>query len=582
MGCTQSRPDSGENAMDLFLQLPRIVHKTLCREWLYRREAVRAEKEFRTHRGGTLFQEQKIQYVFQPYLAQTAAAYAVLSANADQVIQIVAINPKWFFRKVPFVRGPDDETVYEDVSAADLIVFLCDAVMQQRLIASLNDMSARKRALFIRLWDDFAETQWQKQGGPDVMSVDRDPGGLNFKQFLQFYHTESISSGTVYLSYPLIQNPDALIYFRNPQGKVTWYRVEIETHARWQVTIDPEALAEHAEEYALLLDRMEEMKPMSARRSSDAEWLLFQQIMRYGDEKKPVTLWREGVRYTRLEIPSACIFASFTRQEFLELRYIFWIPKDRLIRYVTENNYQTTRFNLVEIAVLQKYWPASLMHLKKQIRFPDARPVAYQDTVYDFNRYFNAYSKCLLYRGYYPEWSIFWHSTYRLHERIANAIFRHYLGRVQKEVSWLLQSLCEPLQLFDPQNTLGNEFPVQRTFELEGENKPVVYSRKTGKFMNHFGTKLTLFKGAGLKAEAAGNIRALEDRGTQAVLTADLVSLSDQIFNAKKITANFDPVFFPEEAVNKEAVNKKAVNKDAVNEEAVNNESVDDAPKKKA
>ena len=154
--------------------------------------------------------------------------------------------------------------------------------------------------------------------------------------------------------------------------------------------------------------------------------------------------------------------------------------------------------------------------------------IRYRDTRYDFNRYTNAYRKCI---GLYAQ---------RLWLE-GDRIWQRELGHVQKEVMWLLQRYCEENRPFYPLSIHYKSEPFRRGFKFEnwvGGNGRVddIYNANTGDFYVGFGSNFGLYKaldessgaprerGGAAAVDLAAVTRLVEDAKTNVVelLNSDL------------------------------------------------------------
>jgi hypothetical protein len=112
--------------------------------------------------------------------------------------------------------------------------------------------------------------------------------------------------------------------------------------------------------------------------------------------------------------------------------------------------------------------------------------IRYRDTRYDFNRYTNAYRKCI---GLYAQQR--WNEGDRVWQR--------ELGHVQKEVMWLLQRYCEEDCPFYPLSIHYKSEPFRRGFKFKnwvgrGGRMDDIYNANTGDFCEGFGANFGLYK----------------------------------------------------------------------------------------
>lgn len=113
--------------------------------------------------------------------------------------------------------------------------------------------------------------------------------------------------------------------------------------------------------------------------------------------------------------------------------------------------------------------------------------IRYRDTRHDFNRYTNAYRKCI-----------------RLYEQHlfddADRVWQRELGHAQKEVMWLLQRYCEENRPFHPLSVHYKTEPFRRGFKFKNWAGATgrlddIYVANTGVFYVGFGSNFGLYKG---------------------------------------------------------------------------------------
>ena len=110
------------------------------------------------------------------------------------------------------------------------------------------------------------------------------------------------------------------------------------------------------------------------------------------------------------------------------------------------------------------------------------------DTHHDFNRLTNAYLKCIrLYKAVHSAWNPEREKTLIIE---GDSVWRAELGRIQKEVIWLLQRFCESNRRFSHLPNNFNSSPFRRGFLIhywQTREFEWLFDVTTGEFSKDFG-----------------------------------------------------------------------------------------------
>jgi hypothetical protein len=220
--------------------------------------------------------------MFQPVLDEAKIASpllrAVVKSDVNTIIQLVEATPASVFLKGEIRDGA---AVFYNVSAYQLMIFLSKQEMLTQVMAlvppTVNiSTNSGVNELEKKAWMEKQAAQL-RQGGADLVKLDRDPTTIPFQAII----SQNGSS--------LIENPNAIIYYKDAEDQAHWYIANRDTQT--VVRIEPKANSPVAQ---TTLDSLEqEMNFMSnntARRSSDHEHAIIKQTMGYG-------LTRNGIQY---------------------------------------------------------------------------------------------------------------------------------------------------------------------------------------------------------------------------------------------------------------------------------------------
>lgn len=221
--------------------------------------------------------------IFQPIANELKALRAVAHGSEATLINLIKQTtekyPELLFKKGPIVdpRG----RFIPSISPYQLIIFLCDEVMKNKIVSLIPKKMEFKR-----------EQQYKElgSGGADLIKLDKNPELIKDIQTVRELKTTFDSNGEQKpVTFSLLENPDGIIFYQDEQDKVHFYYVNQNT--KELKCLKPEALTGAAQ---LALDTFiasfTTMEPNSGRRSSDAEHQLIQHTMN-------LKLYREGIRY---------------------------------------------------------------------------------------------------------------------------------------------------------------------------------------------------------------------------------------------------------------------------------------------
>ncbi len=233
--------------------------------------------------------------MFQPILNEAKLARpllkAVVEGNLEQLINLVQDNPLLLFKKGQ-IKDPSGQVFYH-VSAYEMIKYVCDNGMLAKVMPLVPDEIRDEGGVL--LCDLKAIQKKQEQslhyGGADLVKLSFDPANLvDFDLILQY--TEESPEAT----FSLMENPEAILYYKDYNGKSHWYYANQETR-----TIDPiQPQPKTKEETELFIDlkkSLDAMENNSARRSNDAEHDIIAKTMNTRLVRNGIQYERDGKRY---------------------------------------------------------------------------------------------------------------------------------------------------------------------------------------------------------------------------------------------------------------------------------------------
>lgn len=210
------------------------------------------------------------------------ALMCVVRGDIQTLMSIIKCKPAVFFLKGQ-VFAPRGQ-VYYNVSPFQLINFLCDDDMKLQIMQLIpKSMQSIRQAQYAEI----------EGGGADLVKLDRDPLQLakqNFNQLKEYNTQVEAWEGSVSVTFPLLENTDGILYYKDSSNNVRFYYANQDTLA-----IELIKPMIHSEEERMLFDEFkatfEHMENNSSRRSSDAEHQLITQTMQHH-------LKRQGIRFS--------------------------------------------------------------------------------------------------------------------------------------------------------------------------------------------------------------------------------------------------------------------------------------------
>jgi hypothetical protein len=230
--------------------------------------------------------------LFKPSLAVkmgNKARACVVQGNLDTLIRISQAIPEALFQKGGIIdpRG----RIFYDASAFQLIHFLCDVKMKNRLTRFIpNKFNHQRRQQIAELGS----------GGADLVKLARNPLSVSsngFEGFTEFKQTFTLDNGKQReVSFPLLENIDGIIYYQDKHNDVHFYYVNRLTQDI--IPLEPNI---HSEEDQKSLTTFKAsfatMEMNSARRSSDREHQLITQLFQRTLHRQGLHYQHHGVRY---------------------------------------------------------------------------------------------------------------------------------------------------------------------------------------------------------------------------------------------------------------------------------------------
>lgn len=229
--------------------------------------------------------------------SQRTANYLVLTGRPEDLILLLEKDPMMFFKKHEQIKDAAGQVFY-DVSPADLISFICDDDMQMQVSVFAKSLPPDAREAFFAKWQEHVALRGR--GGADLVMVsgDQEP---QYASICGVSHTVNRWDETMTTQRSLLKNPDGVICWESRDEKLHWYYANHETQTLEPIDIPLALLETHQEEYDAFSLRMRMIGPfmgtLMARRSSNQEHALIEEIMRHKKSQKPIHLHREGIRY---------------------------------------------------------------------------------------------------------------------------------------------------------------------------------------------------------------------------------------------------------------------------------------------
>ena len=183
------------------------------------------------------------------------------------------------------------EVTYYDVSAYQLMTFLCDEEMKEsimQLVMSMTEKMQRVRQA------QYAEID---SGGADLVKMDRDPRLIPFEEVTRFITRYTIDDQPTEITFPLLENPDGIIYYKDERTSLE-HLFYANQETQTVELIEPIAASKHEHQ---ALDRFyasfREMELNSARRSSNDEHALIANTMQHRLQRKGIQYEQDDRRY---------------------------------------------------------------------------------------------------------------------------------------------------------------------------------------------------------------------------------------------------------------------------------------------
>ncbi|HAT9776951.1 TPA: hypothetical protein JBD69_13170, partial [Legionella pneumophila subsp. pneumophila] len=220
--------------------------------------------------------------LFKPYLEPMKARACVVQGDLATLKLIAERNPEALFQKGN-ITDPRERTFY-NVSAWQLIHFLCDADMKNQLMPLIPEQLK-----------SIAQKQMKElgSGGADLIKLSRDPQAVAFEDFkglTQFKQTFTLYDGSrKEVTFPLLENVDGIFYYQDENKEVHFYYANRETKTIMPLEANIKS-DEDKQLFAAFKASFDAMENNSSRRSSDAEHQLIAKLF-------PCQLHRQGVHY---------------------------------------------------------------------------------------------------------------------------------------------------------------------------------------------------------------------------------------------------------------------------------------------
>lgn len=227
--------------------------------------------------------------LFKPHLEPMKARACVVQGDLTTLKSIAKRNPAALFQK-GVITDPRGRTFY-DVSAWQLIVFLCDEDMKNHIMPLIPGMFKEKSQ---------AQIAELGQGGPDLIKLARDPQAVAFEDFkglTQFKQTFTLFDGTQNeVNFPLLENVDGVVYYQDENKEVHFYYANRET--KTIKPLIPDLKSEKEQQlFAQFKTSFEAMEMNSSRRSSDAEHQLIAKLFNAKLQRQGIQYEQHGIRY---------------------------------------------------------------------------------------------------------------------------------------------------------------------------------------------------------------------------------------------------------------------------------------------
>ncbi len=201
----------------------------------------------------------------------------VVQADLDGLKALVAKNPGSIFEKTHHITTPAGDT-YHKLSTFQAMIFVCDADMKLQIMKMVMPHMTEEMRKIQQV--QYAEID---SGGADLVKLNRDPTLLPFSEIKSWIDRATLPETP--LSIPLLENKDGLIFYNDGL-----YYASQATEQVTLLKVDKEALAQLKPLFTHMIDN-------SARRSSDCDHQLIQQLLKHPETQTPLTLSRKGIQY---------------------------------------------------------------------------------------------------------------------------------------------------------------------------------------------------------------------------------------------------------------------------------------------
>ena len=231
--------------------------------------------------------------MFQPVLDEAKQASTLLKAVVEgepaKLIQLVQTDPRLLFKKGQ-IKDPAGRVFY-NVSAYQMMKYLCDEDMITQVMPHVLEKITNKHGRQIDLKAIQEEQDQTLQGGgADLIKLNFDPTNPSeFDRILQHIETYRISGQPHPVTFSLMENPDAILYYKDTDGTPNWYYANRETQTIKPIQPQPQT-EDDVQQFTHLEQSIDAMENNSARRSSYAEHDIIKKSMQK-------SLVRNGIPY---------------------------------------------------------------------------------------------------------------------------------------------------------------------------------------------------------------------------------------------------------------------------------------------
>ncbi|OGV37959.1 MAG: hypothetical protein A3E88_03450 [Legionellales bacterium RIFCSPHIGHO2_12_FULL_35_11] len=340
------------------------------------------------------------------------ACYHVLTGQPEKLLKLLAKDPEIFFHTYPEISFKAAEQVYYNVSTVDLVYFLCDDDIWNKIKAFATNLPEDKRTPFFETWQK--QQQAMGKGGADLLYVtsDKPPQYENCLETTEIFDVVLENKS---LTRALLKNPDGIVCWKYRDNQVHLYYANPVTKVLEPIDVSKTLSETQQTAVDAFKSDMTKMRPNTVRRSSNAEHGLFKDIFSNRQTHQPIKLLRAGIHYKQDGIDTI-------------------------------------------------------------------------DTHHDFNRLTNAYLKCIdLSQAAVAEQNP--ERNKALYTE-ADRVWRSELGRLQKEVIWVIQRFCEKKRPFCPLPNNFNASPFLRSFMIYNwrtDKQELLFDVKANEFLANFG-----------------------------------------------------------------------------------------------